>query len=121
MSDLGGPVHIKPEDPEKKDIDFEAVLAFLRQRGLRQTENLLQRELTSSDQSRTGVDPNAVQVKSEVSQASGETGSEVTNVLTSYKSDGDPTIYGDAYQVNRKILFLLKSLVLSLTFYHIIM
>lgn len=95
---------IKTEEPDKKEVDFEAVLAFLRQRGLRETESLLQRELTSSaDQPRSGADPNAGSIvgpaKSGVGQAPGETGSEVTNVLTSYKSDGDPAIYGDAYQV----------------------
>ena len=97
------------EGPDKKEVDFEAVLAFLRQRGLRETESLLQRELnvastTPGDQPRPGDDPSAVSrvdpVKPVVvAPAVGETGSEVTNVLTSYKSDGDPAIYGDAYQV----------------------
>ena len=97
------------EEPDKKEVDFEAVLAFLRQRGLRETESLLQRELnvasagTPGDPARPGDDPNAVArldpVKPVVVPAVGETGSEVSNVLTSYKSDGDPAIYGDAYQV----------------------
>jgi hypothetical protein len=30
----------------------------------------------------------------------------VTNVLTSYKSDGDPAIYGDAYQVSKNFWLL---------------
>jgi hypothetical protein len=97
------------DEPDKKEVDFEAVLAFLRQRGLRETESLLQRELNVAsfppgDQTRPVEDPSAVArvdpVKpAVVVPAVGETGSEVTNVLTSYKSDGDPAIYGDAYQV----------------------
>jgi hypothetical protein len=49
MNSIGdGAVQVKVEEGEKKDVDFEAILAFLRQRGLRETESLLQRELTSS-------------------------------------------------------------------------
>ena len=98
---------IKTEEVEKKEVDFEAVLAFLRQRGLRETESLLQRELTSTDSASarpSSDDPNSGSSRPDpakpiVTPTTGETGSEVTNVLTSYKSDGDPAIYGDAYQV----------------------
>ena len=93
---------------EKKEVDYDAVLAFLRDRGLRETEHLLQRELNSSaTQPRLAGDSNVGPIvdptKPGVVQPSGEPGSEVTNVLTSYKSDGDPSIYGDAYQV--KLVF----------------
>ncbi len=109
---------IKTEEGEKKEVDFEAVLAFLRQRGLRETETLLQRELnvaSSTDPARPGVDPNAGSrpdpSKPIVTPATGETGSEVTNVLTSYKSDGDPAIYGDAYQVSKNFWLLTRLLI----------
>ena len=108
VNENSGNLTPKVEEPEKKEpsVDFEAVLAFLRQRGLRETESLLQRELnaasaTPGDQAgRPGQDVKTESVAPAVAPtAVAETGSEVTNVLTSYKSDGDPSIYGDAYQV----------------------
>ncbi len=111
MSENSANLTPKVEEAEKKEtsIDFEAVLAFLRQRGLRETESLLQRELNVAASSTPGGGDQAGRPSQDVKVESvtpavtpaavAETGSEVTNVLTSYKSDGDPSIYGDAYQV----------------------
>ena len=116
VNENSGNLTPKVEEPEKKEssVDFEAVLAFLRQRGLRETESLLQRELNVSASSTPGSGDQAGRPSQDVKVESvapavapavvAETGSEVTNVLTSYKSDGDPSIYGDAYQVRSGFL-----------------
>jgi len=49
---------VQSDATEKTKLDIQSVLAFLRDRGLHDTENLLQRELqnvsSSTDQSRAG-------------------------------------------------------------------
>jgi len=60
---------------------MQAIMAFLRKNNLKGTEETLKKELT----------------KYEKSQAVREGTDDVSNVLVSYKSDGDPTSYEAAY------------------------
>ena len=102
-------VKTEPETaPEESDLSFEAVLAFLRKKGLSGTEEKLKKELTnpSSDQTSetdnlqpidTSSGPNNI-VKTEGSNA------DVSNVLDSYKSEGDPSIYAEAYKDLQKFV-----------------
>ena len=99
---------VKPEPeiaPEITDLSVEAVLAFLRKKGLSGTEDKLKQELSSpsTDQNSQNSDngnsqstiPSSAQnsiVKTEGSSA------DVSNVLDSYKSEGDPSIYAEAYK-----------------------
>ena len=103
-------INIKTEpetaiDSEK--ISYEAVLAFLRNKGLKGTEDLLKQELgdgndnndsqitdkgNASQITSAGIVQSNTVVKSETASA------EVSNVLSSYKSEGDPSIYADAYK-----------------------
>lgn len=119
--DEGTGILIKKEDPseetavvkaepeaasETEKISYEEVLAFLRKKGLSGTENLLKQELgnatddkgsqksenADSQSTSTGSAQGTNVVKTEVS------GAEVSNVLSSYKSEGDPNIYAEAYK-----------------------
>ena len=88
---------------ETNKVSLEDVLAFLRNKGLGGTENLLKQELGNApddkaqisekgnSQSSAGSVAGSNIVKKEVS------GAEVSNVLSSYKSEGDPSIYAEAY------------------------
>ena len=93
----------EPETTMETDkVSYENVLAFLRNKGLSGTENLLKQELGNatdynaqiSEKGDSLSSAGTVQgsnVKKEVS------GAEVSNVLSSYKSEGDPSIYAEAY------------------------
>ena len=94
----------EPETTMETDkVSYENVLAFLRNKGLSGTENLLKQELGNATDdnaqisekgdslSSAGTVQGSNVVKKEVS------GAEVSNVLSSYKSEGDPSIYAEAY------------------------
>ena len=94
----------EPETTMETDkVSYEDVLAFLRNKGLSGTENLLKQELGNATDDKAQISEKGdslssagnVQgtniVKKEVS------GAEVSNVLSSYKSEGDPSIYAEAY------------------------
>lgn len=63
------------------DLELATVLAFLKKHQLKGTEQLLKDELK----------------KSEKDSRNEDNGTEVSNVLSSYKSDGDPNIYAQVY------------------------
>ena len=103
-----GTVKAEPESPSGDDkINIEDVLAFLRRKGLSGTEGLLKQELgnatddkgpqisdnkPSSQLNATGSAQTSNITKADVS------GAEVSNVLSSYKSESDPSIYAEAYK-----------------------
>merc|ERR1712038_326193 len=102
-------VKTEPETaPEESDINIDAVLAFLRKKGLSGTEEKLKKELTNPSSDQTSepdklqpIDTSSVQnniVKTEGSSA------DVSNVLDSYKSEGDPSIYAEAYKDLQKFV-----------------
>ena len=75
-------------------IDYETVLAFLRKRGLRSTEDVFRNELqggntTNNSSTSTGSNGQPGAGKS------GTTGD--SSVLSSYKSEGDPSLYSAVY------------------------
>lgn len=117
----GGEITIKKEAPEEETVaikvetdspkeadtvSLEAVLAYLRKKGLKGTEGLLKQELGSASDKRShdSEDGNTSQAANSGAAHSntivkGEgSGAEVSNVLSSYKSEGDPSIYADAYK-----------------------
>lgn len=65
------------------DINAAQVLAFLKKHNLAGTEALLKEELKTSEK--------------QPSTDKGHVAAEVSNVLSSYKSEGDPTVYGEVY------------------------
>ena len=93
----------EPETPlENGEPSLEAVLAFLKKRGLNTTENTLKQELTnpSSDQTSeqgNSQSTNSTSVQSSIVKTEGSS-ADVSNVLDSYKSEGDPSIYAEAYK-----------------------
>ena len=89
---------------DTEDMKLEDVLAFLRNKGLSGTENLLKQELGNA----TDVKPQDSEKRDSLSLSAGNvqvsnivkkevSGAEVSNVLSSYKSEGDPSIYAEAY------------------------
>ena len=117
----GGEITIKKEAPEEESvavkvetdapkeadaISLEDVLAYLRNKGLKGTEGLLKQELgnASDKRSHDSEDGNTSQATNSgaaqtntIVKAEGS-GAEVSNVLSSYKSEGDPSIYAEAYK-----------------------
>ena len=94
---------------EDSSATYEAVLAFLRKKGLSNTEDLFKKEISSTtgdkhinvsnnqitDSAQSTV--SGVQA-SEIVKTDNVSGAEVSNLLSSYKSEGDPSIYAEAYK-----------------------
>ena len=101
-------LNTEPESPVGEGkISYEDVLAFLRKKGLSGTEALLQKESGSIPDDKgthtpdnTGSTQSAATGSAQISNISKEeaSGAEVSNVLSSYKSEGDPNIYSEAYK-----------------------
>jgi len=99
---------IKPDPeiaPEISDLSIEAVLAFLKKKGLSGTEDKLKQELSNPSTNQNSQNPElgnsqdttASSVQSGIVKTEGSS-ADVSNVLDSYKSEGDPSIYADAYK-----------------------
>lgn len=71
-------------------LNLDTVLGFLRSQGLSGTENLLMQEL--------GTRSKEVEARNGQQSSQGAQGSEVGNVLSSYNSEGDPSIHAEAYK-----------------------
>ena len=91
------PVAVKPEPLNNDNTTVQAILAFLKKNNLTGTEELLKTELAKASGGSGGV-------SGSVSAPDNEMG----NALATYKSDGDPSTYDDAY--NDLELFIENSL-----------
>ena len=78
------------EKSQEENVDYEAVLSFLRKKGLRGTEKILLNEISGNGE-------NSTPVSNHSSGQPVKVGAGDSSVLSSYKSEGDPSLYAAVY------------------------
>ena len=82
------------EKGQEESVDYEAVLAFLRKKGFRGTEKILLNEIqgNGSVNSSSSTNNHSLAGGQQVKVGTGD-----SSVLSSYKSEGDPSLYAAVY------------------------
>ena len=77
---------------QDENVDYEAVLSFLQKKGLRGTEEILLKEIRGNSGVNTPSSNHSLGSGQPVKVGAGD-----SSVLSSYKSEGDPSLYAAVY------------------------